>query len=248
MCVQASLNQGATDFSRSCAPFPCLPPSTESPALSGSRVPGHLPDTTLKWRQSAAMPGWTLRGARERVKSSPGAPGGIFALRAGRVHSVVRQEEIWKPCAIGDIDTGWGPSTHPWGPKSVSEGRLPLAPTRCPVSEAPADVIAFLWVTWDGHVPPRSLIAISKYVMGSTRSGCDMNDCEETKRLKTVTSAAASSHAAGASAEGPGCVDPATCNSARCLFSSLVQMPAPVSQLLVSIFTVHLLRGIITSV
>ena len=49
---------------------------------------------------------------------------------------------------------------------------------------------------------------------------------KETKRLKTVTSAAASPHVPGAPAKGPGCVDPAACNSARC---GLVQLPAPVS-------------------
>ena len=49
---------------------------------------------------------------------------------------------------------------------------------------------------------------------------------KETQRPKTVTSAAASPHVPGAPAEGPGCVDPAACNSARC---GLVQLPAPVS-------------------
>ena len=62
---------------------------------------------------------------------------------------------------------------------------------------------------------------------------------KETKRLKTVTSAAASSHAPGASAEGPGCVDPAACN-----FRSLPLLrPRPAAsshqQLFVTIFTVH---------
>ena len=45
---------------------------------------------------------------------------------------------------------------------------------------------------------------------------------KETKRLKTVTSATASSHAPGASAEGQGCVDPAAHNS-----SSPSSLPPP---------------------
>ena len=49
---------------------------------------------------------------------------------------------------------------------------------------------------------------------------------KETKRLKTVTSAPALPHVPGTPAEGPGCVDLAACNSARC---GLVQLPAPVS-------------------